>query len=134
FHAGDLPSLPFNVQSDAGFFDTTPFGGGNGLGARWMTTTSNGQEFGAIGTGGTGGSASGSSTGLNFYVGTAGGQWLVEVAGSGNNLLAGRTIYGSAFDLAQDVTALLRKYDVVWIEKDASGTYSLYFNVLVCGP
>jgi hypothetical protein len=97
-----------------------------------MSTSGNGQEFGAIGTGGTG-SNSGSSTGLNFYVGTAGGQWLIEVAGTGNNLLAGHTIYGSAFDLAQDFTAIVRKYDVAWVEKDASGAYVLYFNVLVCG-
>ena len=73
FHMGDLPSLLFNIQSDAGFFDTTPFGGSSGLAARWMSTSGNGQEFGAIGTGGTGGGGSGTYTGLNFYVGgTAG--------------------------------------------------------------
>jgi hypothetical protein len=131
FHIGDLQSVQFNVQSDAGFFDTTPFSGGNGQGARWMATMT-GQEFGAMGMGGTGGGG-GSYTGLNFYVATSDGQWLVEVAGTGNNLLAGRSTYGSSFDLSQAVQGLLRTYDVAWVEKNSDGTYSLFFNVLDCG-
>ncbi len=83
---------------------------------------------------GAGGADVGTYTGLNFYVGTADGQWLIEIGGSGNNLLPGHTIFASGFDLAQDVKAILRKYDVAWVEKDPSGAYSLYFNTLVCGP
>jgi hypothetical protein len=131
FHIGDLPSLTFDVQSDGGFFDTTPFSGGGGNGARFMTTMT-GQEFGAMGTGGTGASAGTTYTGLNFYVAKTNAQWLIEIAGSGNNLLPGRTTYGSSFDLSQAVQDLVRKYDVAWVEKNSDGTYSLFFDALTC--
>ena len=127
FMIDDLGSLSFNVQSDAGFFDTTPFNGRNGKFARWL---SNG-DLGVMGSGGTGGT-SGNYTGLNFYVATPGAQWLVETAGSGKNVLPGKTVLGSAFDLAQAVSEILLKFDVAWIEQDATGAYSLYFNVLDC--
>jgi len=130
FHMADLPVLQFDVQSDGGLFDTTPFGGGNGVSARWMHT-SMGQEFGTIGSGGTGGAVT-SSTGLNFYVGTSSGQWLIETAGSGNNLLPGRTAYAASFDLSLAVADLVRKYDLAWVEKNSDGSYSVFFNVLTC--
>ena len=85
------------MKTDGGFFDTTPFCGHNGPGARWL---SNG-DLGMLGTGGTGG---GTYTGLNFYVATPDGQWLVTTAGTGQNILAGQTVYGSAFDLASAIT------------------------------
>ncbi len=131
FHISDLPSLTFDLQSDGGFFDTTPFSGGNGSGARWMTTMT-GQEFAAMGTGGTGGGGSTTYTGLNFYVAKTNAQWLIEIGGSGNNLLPGRTTYGSSFDLSTAVQDLVRKYDVAWVEKNSDGTYSLFFDVLTC--
>lgn len=127
FLVDDLASLQFNVQSDGGIFDTTPFGG-RGNPARWL---SNG-DLGVLGTGGTGGSTT--STGLNFYVGTPDGQWLVETAGSGSNILAGQTILASGFDLSQAVTSILLKFDLAWVVQEADGGYALYFNVLSCQP
>jgi hypothetical protein len=125
FLIDDLPMLPFNVQSDGGLFDTTPFSGRSGPGARWL---SNG-EVGMMGGGGTGG---GGYTGLNFYVATTAGQWLVETAGTGHNLLAGQTIAGSSFDLSQSVSQILRRYDVAWLVQNSDGSSSLFFNVLNC--
>jgi hypothetical protein len=127
FMVDDLASLDFNLQSDGGFFDTTPFGGTNGSMARWL---SNG-DLGALGGGGTGGGA-GSSTGLNFYVATPSGQWLVETGGSGKNILPGQVVLGSAFDLAQAVNEILLKFDIAWVVQEADGGYALYFNVLDC--
>jgi hypothetical protein len=126
FTIDDLASLQFNVQSDGGFFDTTPFNGHNGSGARWL---SNG-DLGALGSGGTGNSSG--YTGLNFYVATPAGQWLVETAGTGNNVLPGQTIISSAFDLAEGVNDVLLKFDVAWVVQNADGSYSLLFNVLDC--
>jgi hypothetical protein len=125
FMVEDLPSLSFDVQSDGGFFDTTPFNGHNGSGARWM---SNG-DLGLLGGGGTG---SGSYTGLNFYVATPNGQWLVETAGTGKNVLAGHTISGSAFDLASSAGGLLLQFDLAWVEQETDGSYALNFNELNC--
>jgi hypothetical protein len=128
FTIDDLAALQFDVQDDAGIFDTTPFSshGNGGGGMRWL---SNG-DFGALGSGGTGG---GNYTGLNFYVATPDGQWLVETAGTGQNILAGQTIYGSAFDLEQSVTSLLLKFDFAYVLQESDGGYALYFNVLNCG-
>ncbi|MGO9834927.1 MAG: hypothetical protein ACLP1X_11975 [Polyangiaceae bacterium] len=125
FMVDDLPSLTFDVQSDAGFFDTTPFGGHNGNGGRWL---SNG-DLGLLGSGGTGG---GDYTGLNFYVATPNGQWLVETAGTGKNVLPGQTTSGSAFDLSSSVTDILFQFDVAWIQELSDGSYALYFNLLKC--
>jgi hypothetical protein len=121
----DLPSLAFDVESDAGFFDTTPFNGHNGNGGRWL---SNG-DLGLLGSGGTGG---GNYTGLNFYVATPNGQWLVETAGTGKNVLPGQTILGSAFDLSSSVSDIVLQFDMAWIEEMADGSYALFFNLLKC--
>jgi hypothetical protein len=126
FTLDSLASLQFDVQSDAGFFDTTPFGGGSGSGSHWL---SNG-DFAALGTGGTGNGSG--YTGLNFYVGTASGQWIIETAGTGKNILAGQSILGQAFDLSQAVNDILLKFDVAWIVQEADGGYALYFNILDC--
>jgi hypothetical protein len=125
FMVDDLPSLAFDVESDAGFFDTTPFNGHNGNGGRWL---SNG-DLGLLGSGGTGG---GNYTGLNFYVATPNGQWLVETAGTGKNVLPGQTILGSAFDLSSSVSDIVLQFDMAWIEEMADGSYALFFNLLKC--
>jgi hypothetical protein len=126
FLIDDLGPLQFDVQSDAGFFDTTPFAGHNGNGARWL---SNG-DLGVMGTGGTGNG--GAYTGLNFYVATPAAQWLIETAGTGKNVLPGQTVLASAFDLAQAIGQIVLKFDVAWVQQETSGAYSLYFNVLDC--
>jgi hypothetical protein len=128
FMIDDLNVLAFKAPSnDAGFFDVTPFGNQNGgPGARWF---SNG-EFAVMGAGGTGGQST--STGLNFYVATPDGRWLVEAAGSGSNVLVNQAIASSAFDYSSGFTQILRKYDVAWTVQGDDGSTSLYFNVLVC--
>jgi hypothetical protein len=125
FVIDDLPPFTFKPGGDAGFFDTTPFGGNNGPGGRWL---SNG-DFAIMGSGGTGG---GGYTGLNFYVGTANGQWIVQTAGTGQNVLPGHTVIASAFDLQQAVSDILLTFDLAWVEQLADGTTVLYFNQLNC--
>ncbi len=125
FMVDDLPPLSFDVRTDGGFFDTTPFSGHNGPGARWL---SNG-DLGMLGTGGTGG---GTYTGLNFYVATPTGQWLVTTAGTGQNILAGQTIQGSAFDLASAISDIVLQFDMTWVTQLTDGSYGLYFNQLNC--
>jgi hypothetical protein len=125
FMIDDLPSLSFKPGGDAGFFDTTPFGGDDGPGGRWL---SNG-AFAIMGAGGTGGTG---YTGLNFYVGNTNAQWIIETAGTGQNVLAGQTIGVSAFDLQQVVGDILYTFDVAWAEQALDGSTSLYFNQLTC--
>jgi hypothetical protein len=125
FMVDDLPALTFDVKTDGGLFDTTPFSGHNGPGARWL---SNG-DLGMLGTGGTGG---GTYTGLNFYVATPTGQWLVATAGTGQNVLAGQTIQGSAFDLANAINDIVLQFDMAWVVQLTDGSYGLYFNQLNC--
>jgi hypothetical protein len=126
FMVDSLAPLGFKPGGDAGFFDTTPLGGNNGPGGRWL---SNG-DFGIMGTGGTGGA--GTYTGLNFYVGTPTGQWVIETAGTGQNVLPGHNVTNSAFDLLQAVSDILLSFDVAWAEELADGSTVLYFNQLKC--
>ncbi len=127
FLIDDLPLLTFKPAGDAGFFDTTPFNNQNGPGARWL---SNG-DFAVMGGGGTG--STGSYSGINFYVATPGGQWIIETAGSGSNLFAGQTnIPTTAFDLSSAVNDLVFSFDVAWVAQMTDGSTNLYFNVLNC--
>jgi hypothetical protein len=126
FVIDDLPSLSFKPGGDAGLFDTTTFGN-NGLGARWL---SNG-DFGTMGSGGTGGTGGGSN-GLNFYVGNTSGQWIIETAGTGQNLLAGQTVISAGFDLAGAFNDAVFSFDVAWTEQLLDGSAVLYFNELQC--
>ena len=120
FSLSSLPALPFG-----GGIDQLPFNNG---GARWIA---DGAYFAMLGGGGTGGPNT--DTGLNFYVATLDGQWLINIGGNGKNLLSGQTILNSAFDLQQAFSSALLGFHIAWEQLSSDSTsYVIYYAQLNC--